>query len=111
MALNQLQYDTIMKNYQETRERNRRQQERRLQEVYERVDGYQELDTSTGSISAAFAEDLIAGVEGTRERLHRALEAHRKEKTGSAQGRRLSRGLSGTHLYLPGLSGHRLSAP
>ncbi|MBQ7934434.1 MAG: ATP-binding protein [Lachnospiraceae bacterium] len=80
MALNQLQYETIMKTYQETRERNRHEGERRLQEVYERVEHYQELDASTGSISAAFAEDMIAGVEGTRERLHQTLEQHRRQK-------------------------------
>lgn len=80
MALNQLQYESIMKTYQETRERHRHEAQRRLQEVYERVPGYQELDTSTGSISAAFAEDMISGVEGTRERLHRALEQHRRQK-------------------------------
>lgn len=80
MALNHLQYETIMRGYKETQERNRYEAERRLQEVYDKVPGYKELDTSTGSISTAFAEELIDGEPDARERLRQTLARHRQEK-------------------------------
>ncbi len=80
MALNNLQYENIIREYRDIQNRNRHEMNRRIREVYARVPGYEELDMATGSVSSAFAEDIISGVPDALTRLHDAMDAHRRKK-------------------------------
>lgn len=80
MALNNLQYENIIREYRDIQNRNRHEMNRRVQEVYAKVPGYEALDMSTGSVSSAFAEDIIAGTPDALTRLHDAMAAHRQKK-------------------------------
>ncbi len=80
MALNHLQYEAIMNTYKETQDRNRSETELRIQEVYKKVPGYKEMAAATGSVSTAFAEELMAGKPGAEGRLHQALTEHSQAK-------------------------------
>ncbi len=80
MALNHSQYETIMNTYKDIQDRNRHEANRRLQEVYDKIPGYQELDASTGSVSTSFAEELMNGEPGASDRLRLALASHSQSK-------------------------------
>ena len=68
MALTNAQYDAIMHEYEERRYLHRQELEERLQNVYESVPGYKELDDETASASADFGRRLLSG-----ERLDRSV--------------------------------------
>ena len=61
MALTNAQYDAIMHEYEERRYLHRQEQEERLQNVYESVPGYKELDDETAGASADFGRRLLSG--------------------------------------------------
>lgn len=82
MALNKMQYESIIKEYEQIRDRNRRLAEERRTLVYENVPGYRELDESVADVSVSFTQMLIDGKEGAREEMRKTLGeiAARKEK-------------------------------
>lgn len=86
MALNNAQYESIMKGYEHTRERNRHLLADRQEEVYKAVPELKELDLSVGSISAAHARLLLAGDDEALHRLHASLSeiASRRQSLLSA---------------------------
>lgn len=61
MALNNLQYDMIMRSYEEKQTRNRYLLETHFQTVYREVDGYKELDDSVAAISVSYGKKLLSG--------------------------------------------------
>lgn len=82
MALNKMQYDSIIKGYEQTRDRNRHQSEERRKLVYNRIPGYEELDDSVAGVSASLARAVIDGEENAMEKVHASLQdiAARKAK-------------------------------
>ena len=63
MALTKTQYDSIIKRYEQIKDRNRRLAEERRTYVYEQVAGYRALDESVASVSASLAKLVIDGDE------------------------------------------------
>ncbi len=59
MALTNQQYESIMKGYEETRNRNRHLLEERLSRVYSCLPEYKELDQSVGRISLDYGRRLL----------------------------------------------------
>jgi len=51
VALSRQQYDTIIREYEHTRDRNHHLEEARREEVYQAIPSYRELDSSMGSIA------------------------------------------------------------
>lgn len=73
MALNNAQYDALMREYEETRLYNRKLRDDRLKEIYDNVTGYRELDESTVSVSLDIAKKRIAGEDTEQADLHELL--------------------------------------
>lgn len=74
MALNNAQYETIIKNYEHTRDYNRRLSEERRTLVYASLPQLEELDRSVSSISVAQARLLLSGDDNALSRLHDSLQ-------------------------------------
>lgn len=73
MSLNKSQYDSIIKRYEETRDRNRYILEGRRQFVYKEVTGFEELEQSVASISVAKARLMLEGDDNALTDLHTSL--------------------------------------
>lgn len=73
MSLNNLQYNTILHNYEKTRDKNRHLLEDRKDEIYHKVDGYQALDEAVSSYSVAYGKKLLNGDESALDDLHHTL--------------------------------------
>lgn len=73
MALNNMQYESIMKGYEQVRERNRKILSDRRDEVYQAIPELEELERSVGSISVAHAKSLLFGEEDALEKLRASL--------------------------------------
>lgn len=74
MALSNTQYESIIKNYEHTRDYNRRLLEERRTLVYTRLPQLEELDRSVSSISVAQARLLLSGDDNALSRLHDSLQ-------------------------------------
>ena len=61
MALNNSQYEMIIKKYEQTRDYNRHLLETRQKEVYAAVPAYRELEDSVSSLAAAAAKLVLEG--------------------------------------------------
>lgn len=70
MPLNNSQYDSIIRTYEEKQNRNRHLLEERRAYVYAHVDGYKELDESISSVSVEQGKKLLAGDESALDELH-----------------------------------------
>lgn len=87
MALTNAQYNSIMKGYEQTKDRNRHLSELRRQEVYKKLPEYEKLDASVGEFSVAQAKLLLSGDENALHRLRSSLKeisAKKKELLQSA---------------------------
>lgn len=87
MALNKTQYESIMKGYEKTKDRNRHITEERRKLIYENVPGYRELDESVAGISTSLTGAVIDGDADALARLHTALQdisRHKKEMLANA---------------------------
>lgn len=73
MSLNNAQYESIIKGYEQTRDFNRHLMSRRLAEVYRMLPEYQELDASVSSISVAHAKLMLNGDEAAMDKLRTSL--------------------------------------
>ena len=61
MSLTNAQYNSIMKGYEQTRDRNRHLAEQRRREIYTKLPEYGRLDESVGELSVAQAKLLMTG--------------------------------------------------
>ena len=88
MALNNTQYNFIIKGYERTRDRNRFLLEERRKEIYDKLPEYQQLDESVGQLSVAKARQMLDGDADALAELHRSLEeiAARKRALLTAAG-------------------------
>jgi len=73
VALNNYQYETIIKGYERTRDTNHRLSEARREEVCSTIPGFRELDASVGTHSVASARSLLEGKEDALPRLREKL--------------------------------------
>ena len=80
MALNNKQYESIIKGYELTRDRNRHELETRRSQVYQLLPAYQELDSSISTYSVKQARLMLEGDEEALSRVHAYLEAISRQK-------------------------------
>ena len=69
MALSNSQFESIIKEYERTRDYNRHLLETRRKQVYDTVPGYQELDESVSSLSVSTAKMMLSGDDTSLSRL------------------------------------------
>lgn len=69
MALNNSQYDTMIRSYEEKQNKSRHLLEERTAYVYSHVEGYEALCDSISSISVAQGKKLLSGDEGALSEL------------------------------------------
>ena len=74
MSLTNVQYNSIMKDYEQTRDRNRHLTEQRRREVYTKLPEYGRLDESVGELSVAQAKLLLNGDDEALTRLRLSLK-------------------------------------
>ncbi|MFQ9031907.1 MAG: hypothetical protein ACLR7F_08290 [Waltera sp.] len=74
MSLTNAQYNSIMKDYEQTRDRNRHLTEQRRREVYTKLPEYGRLDESVGELSVAQAKLLLNGDDEALTRLRLSLK-------------------------------------
>lgn len=74
MTLNNTQYNTIIRIYEERQNKNRHILDQRRADVYAHVDGYRELDESIASISVEQGKKLLSGDVGALDELKRLLK-------------------------------------
>ena len=74
MSLTNAQYNSIMKDYEQTRDRNRHLAEQRRREVYTKLPEYGRLDESVGELSVAQAKLLLNGDDEALTRLRFSLK-------------------------------------
>lgn len=73
MPLNNNQYDSIIRTYEEKQNKNRYLLEERRRYVYQKIDGYKELADSIASISVQQGRKLLSGDETALTELRRLL--------------------------------------
>ncbi len=74
MPLSNEQYESIIKSYERTRDRNRHLLDERRLQVYRRIPDYARLDASVGSICVEQGRQILEGGEGVLQKLHASLE-------------------------------------
>lgn len=70
MALNNQQYESIMRRYEQTRDANRHLMDERRESVYRRIPEYRQLDTSIGSVARDKAQSILEGDDTALASLH-----------------------------------------
>lgn len=85
MALTNAQYETIIRGYEETQDANRYALEKRREEVYEKIPGFEELDGSAGASSLQALQAIFGDGEEPSEgepltALRIKLSAQRKKR-------------------------------
>lgn len=94
MPLNNNQYDSIIRTYEEKQNKNRYLLEERRRYVYQKIDGYKELADSIASISVQQGRKLLSGDETALTELRRLL----RELSEAKNGLLLSAGLPADYL-------------
>ncbi|QNM04340.1 ATP-binding protein [Qiania dongpingensis] len=80
MALNNSQYDALMRVYQKKQLDSKRRQDERIDEVYRALPQMEEFDREISAISVEQARRLLDGEEGALERLRFKLKELRESK-------------------------------
>lgn len=80
MALSNSQYESIMRDYELIRDRNRHISEIRRKEIHSAIPEYAELESSIASLSVTAAKELLSGDEDATRRLHDSLERIRSRQ-------------------------------
>lgn len=70
MALNNQQYESIMRRYEQTRDANRHLMDERRESVYRRIPEYRQLETSIGSVARDKAQSILDGDDTALASLH-----------------------------------------
>ena len=73
MALNKSQYESIIKEYELTQDKNRHLLEQRRAAIYEQLPEYRKLEESTGSVSVSLVGAVIDGQKDALKQLHDSL--------------------------------------
>ncbi len=73
MAMNNAQYEAIMRTYDQTRMEHKRMQHKRTLEVYDKIPAFQKLDQQVPSVSASYARARIMGENASLSELQKEL--------------------------------------
>lgn len=80
MALNKTQYDSIIKEYEQTRDQNRYLSQQRLNTIYTHIPEYRELEESTATVSVSLAKLVIEGSDDALQKARTTLHDISKQK-------------------------------
>lgn len=80
MSLNKTQYESIIKDYEKTRDRSRHRLEERRDLIYRSIPGYRELEESVAQVSVSLAGAVMDQNEGALQELHDAIHNIREHK-------------------------------
>ena len=106
MALTNSQYEQIMHTYEQHRLENEYRRRRRYADIEIKIPQRKELDNEISSLSLQQARRLLEGDESALDTLKKKIHALSQKKACTSSGKRLSFGLSGASLHMPGLPGH-----
>ncbi len=81
MALSNSQYNAIMRDYGRRQIHNRHSQERRIEEVYQRIPAVREIDNTVGLKAVERAKQLLGGDTAARDRLKREIAELGEQRT------------------------------
>ncbi len=81
MTLNNVQYNFIIRTYEEKQDKNRHLLEKRRAYIYEHVDGYKELEDSIASISVEHGKKLLSGDDSALDDLKTIIKNFSESKT------------------------------
>lgn len=73
MALTNAQFESILREYENRRDHNRRLLSKRRDYVYENVEGYRELEEAVSSVSVQQGKKMLCGEDGALEELRTRL--------------------------------------
>ena len=82
MALSNSQYNSIMRDYERRRMENRHEQEKRVEEMYQKIPAIKEIDNAVGAKALERARQLLAGDTAARNQLQK-----RNRRAGRAESR------------------------
>lgn len=108
MALQNSQYDALMRYYQRLQFRNKHEQDARIAEAQARIPRLALIDQEIAAISMKKARILLGDKDATDFDLNEQIQALSRERTDLLKSQWLSGGLSEDALYLSPVSGHRL---
>ena len=80
MPLSNAQYQVIMREYNRKQLRNRREQQERVREVYEKIPQYQALEEETASMAVEQARKLLSGDREALDILRRKIGDRKEQK-------------------------------
>lgn len=80
MPLTNTQYESIIKKYEQTRDRNRHALEERRRQIIKQIPAYEELDASVSTLSVSYAKQMLNGDTSALENLHSALDRIARQK-------------------------------
>ncbi len=80
MALTNSQYNEVMRDYEQQQLKNRYEQQRRVEEVYERVPQIRQLDQEIRTRGAACARQALQGDEAAKYQFRQRLQDLREQK-------------------------------
>ena len=80
MALNNLQYESIIKDYEKKRDRNRHEAAARRERVYKAIPAFKELEASVSTVSVAMAKKMLDGDDTALTELHTSLKNISQDK-------------------------------
>lgn len=81
MALSNAQYQEIMRDYQAQQLRNRHQQEKRVNEIYQVLPAIKEIDQAVSTRAVMRAKELLGGDQEALSRLREEIKDLREQKT------------------------------
>ena len=73
MSVTNVQYNAIMRNYEETQNKNRHLLAKRQEEVYTKVPAYQEIERSISSLCVSQCKKMLAGDDAALEEMKQEL--------------------------------------
>ena len=106
MALQNFQYDIIMREYNRRQSQVQHDLEERRAEAFARVPRLLEIDSEVAALSAQKARSLLQGEPGSVDDLKKDVAALSAERRSLLKKERFFRRLSRTALLLSDLSGH-----
>ena len=83
MPLQNYQYDTIMRQYSKTQSQNRRVQEERTKEIYEKIPRIREIDEEVATLSAQKARALLNGESESKSSSERRIFQSRRSESSN----------------------------
>lgn len=81
MALSNSQYNSIMRDYERSRIEHRHSQEKRIEEIYQRIPAVKDIDQAVGTKAVERARQLLSGDREARERLKQEIAELGEQRT------------------------------